>query len=80
MANRMENLGLDFLMEDEYITNFLGLIVKEGKPIPNYHQLPHFFAYFGDSEFWAGTELAGDGHYSVNDLDTHAAERASGTW
>ena len=31
------------LQEDDYITNFLGLIVKEGKPIPNYHQLPHFF-------------------------------------
>lgn len=78
MANCLENLGLNFLMEDDTIMNFVGLVVKDGKPIPNYHQLPHFFTPMGACEFWAGTEILEDGHCSVNSLDSHCCGKS--TW
>ncbi len=71
MANYMDNLGLEFLLEDDCFTNFLALLVKEGKPIPNYHQRPHFFSYLGDTEFWVGTDPTEDGRWSVSGFDTH---------
>ena len=71
MANCIENLGLGFLVENDYIDGLIGQIVREGKPIPNYHQLPHFFAYYGDSEYWVGTKATEDGRYTVNDFNTH---------
>jgi len=73
MANMLENYGLGYLAEED--DTFMGLVshvAREGKALCGYYDVPYFYLYTGDSEFWLKTQRRSDGNLEVTGLDTHA--------
>lgn len=75
MANFIENLGLEFLTEDEDSTRaFAGLIATEGKGITGYYGAPYLNKHFGDAQFimrtWQSEE---ENRLEMTGIDTHCA-------
>ena len=51
MANFMEHLGLDFLVETEdQVRGLWGYIAQEGKAITGYYGYPYLNQHFGDAQ------------------------------
>jgi hypothetical protein len=71
MANFSENYGLDFLMEDDTITGFVGYLVKEGKPVQGYYVYPYLYKSMGDVEYWVKTQRDDSGNLNVKGIDSH---------
>ena len=71
MANLSENYGLDFLMEDDSATGFVGYLVQEGKNVTGYYGYPYFFTPLGNVEYWVKTEKNDEGNLEVKEIDSH---------
>lgn len=76
MANMIDNLGLNFLIEDDTMQGFVGAIVSEGKVFKGYYDAPYIQKSFKDAEFVVRCEPNADnekGGYEIIGFDTHCA-------
>ena len=75
MANFIENLGLEFLVEDEdHTRNLLGYVVENGNPITGYYGYPYLNHHFGAAQFIVRTERNDEEkRLEICGLDTHCS-------
>ncbi len=72
MPNFIENLGLDFIFDnEETMMNFMGYLVEKGKAITGYYDCPTFFNPMGSIDLFPKTKKKEDGQLEVVGLDTH---------
>ena len=77
MANFIENLGLEEILESEETLNgFLGYILENGKAIVGYSGNPNIYMPMGMADFFVRTIIDKDAEsIDVVGLDTHVAGR-----
>lgn len=75
MANFMEHLGLDFLVETEdQVRGLWGYIAQEGKAITGYYGYPYLNQHFGDAQLILRTiRNDEEKRIEVVDMDTHSS-------
>ncbi|MDY4748913.1 MAG: hypothetical protein SO251_09095 [Candidatus Fimisoma sp.] len=75
MANFMEHLGLDFLVETEdQVRGLWGYIAQEGKAITGYYGFPYLNQHFGDAQLILRTiRNDEEKHIEVVGMDTHSS-------
>lgn len=75
MANYLEHLGLDFLVEtEEQVRNLWGYVAENGKAIVGYRGYPYLNQHFGDAQIILRT-LRNDEEkrFEVVGMDTHSS-------
>lgn len=75
MANCIEHLGLDFLMQTEdEVRGLWGYIAQEGKPIIGYYGFPYLNQHFGDAQLILRTiRNDEEKRIEVVGMDTHSS-------
>ena len=77
MSNYLENLGLEFMMDDECVNGFIGTVAQEGKGITGYYGLPYINKHFGDAQIILNTEFISEEEkkLDITAIDTHCRGR-----
>ena len=73
MANMPENLGLEFLFEnEESVMGIAAYTAKEGKPVRGYGDTLYFCKYTGTCEFWVSSVFDEEARkYSIEKIHSH---------
>ena len=76
MPNFIDNLGLDFIYdEEESLDNFFGYLIQNGRAINGYYGWPNIFNSMGDIDFYVKTKMNDEGNLEAVGLDTHCCGR-----
>lgn len=75
MANFLEHLGLEFLMEtEEAVHGLFGYIAQNGKPITGYYGFPYLNQHFGNAQLILRTiRNEEEKRFEVVGMDTHSS-------